>query len=390
MKVFIVTHHYIGSNSGGSFASRAYINAFADIATECRLLYPDNGKKIEAFIPVKVIAKGVRNKTTNLGKLIDVYRGRINRYYNVFFQEIEDFQPDIVVFDNSRTSAGYIRKIRNLGIKSITIHHNYEKEYYKGTKPPLLWRHAFIYYMNKSERNAVLESDLNLTLTQDDLRLLQKDYDINRKSKFACLGVFEYDSKERSYNEGATAYQDSEYSPVFAITGSLSSYQTETCLIPFLEEYYPMIVKNYPKSKLIVAGRNPTAQIVNLCEQYNSIELIHNPENMELAIKDADIYICPISIGGGLKLRVMDGLKLGLPVLTHYVSARGYESFKNVGVLFEYGDIRSFEENLNNIVSLKRPKETVKDLYVDIFSLKNGTRRLKTILESNNLLASSL
>lgn len=40
MRILYITHHYLSDNGGGTFASRAYINAFAEIADEMTLLYP--------------------------------------------------------------------------------------------------------------------------------------------------------------------------------------------------------------------------------------------------------------------------------------------------------------------------------------------------------------
>jgi len=169
MKVLFFTHHYLDDNSGGSFASRAYINAFTEIADTCMLMYPDRGIPIAGFMHKKCILKGIPNRRNNIQKVIDIYRGRIHRYTQVMLNQIKEFQPDIVVFDNSRTTSGMLDKVKKTGAKTITIHHNYEMEYYRGTKPSIAWRIPFMYYMEKAERTAIRNSDLNLTLTDEDI-----------------------------------------------------------------------------------------------------------------------------------------------------------------------------------------------------------------------------
>ena len=54
MRVLFITHHFLNENGGGSFASRAFINAFAEISDQIILLYPENGKSIEEFVSSKV------------------------------------------------------------------------------------------------------------------------------------------------------------------------------------------------------------------------------------------------------------------------------------------------------------------------------------------------
>lgn len=388
MRVLIVTHHFLDSNSGGSFASRAYINAIAEIAGECRLLYPDNGNKIDKYISEKVEKRGVRNRVSKIGKLIDIYFGRINRYNSIFFEEVQSFQPDWVVFDNSRSSAGYIRRLKQMRIKTITIHHNYEMEYYRGSKPPLLWRFAFLYYMKMTEKNAVLLSNLNLTLTKEDINLLKENYVKESSPCFECIGVFEYAGKS-SFVDVKERVIHFEKEFFFAISGSLSAHQTDVSVIPFLKKYYPIILTKFPKAKLIIAGREPSNSLKELCETYDSIELVANPVDMSEILSRADFYICPTNVGGGLKLRIMDGLKLGVPVLTHEVSARGYDDFKKSGFLYVYNDQHSFELVLERIVRQKVTgillKSAIQDLYRTKFSFESGVDRFSNLLQNSAL-----
>lgn len=380
MKVLIVTHHTLDANSGGSFASRAYINAIAEIADDCRLLYPDNGSKIETYISEKVEKRGIKNRVSKIGKLIDIYRGRINRYHSVFFNEVEAFKPDWVVFDNSRSSAAYVRKLKQMGTKTITIHHNYEMQYYKGSKPPVLWRFPFLYYMKNAEKNAVLYSDINLTLTNEDIQLLKNNY-IKEKEfapRFECIGMFEY-ARNTSFVYAKNRESHFEKEFYFAISGSLADHQTEVSLIPFLKEYYPIILNKYPKAKLVIAGRNPSDLLQNICASHSSIELVANPVDMSSILSQADFYICPTNVGGGLKLRIMDGLKLGLPVLTHEVSARGYDVFKENGTLVAYSDLDSFEKKLDLLVLSKISKNEIVNRYDTYFSFEAGVERLRKI-----------
>lgn len=388
MRVLFFTHHYLDDNSGGSFASRAYINAFSEIADTCILMYPDRGIPISDFIHKKCILKGIKDEHNKVQKVIDIYRGRIHRYADVMIPKINEFKPDVVVFDNSRTSAGMLKKVKMLGVKTVIIHHNYEMEYYRGTKPFIAWRVPFMHYMEKAERTAVQYGDLNLTLTDEDTNLLQMHYDSSHLNKIAKLGTFESMPEQSTLSgEVETPPKISKNDLCFAITGTLGSYQTEVSVIPFLEEDYPELLKSLPDSTLIVAGRNPSIKLINTCAKYPTVKLIANPENMQKVIAKADVYICPTCVGGGLKLRVMDGLKAGLPVLTHAVSARGYGEFINANCLFVYHDKDSFKIGLQNLLQEIKKEHldvaSIKNIYKSIFSFEAGVKRLRVILTEN-------
>lgn len=247
-----------------------------------------------------------------------------------------------------------------------------------------------MHYMEEAERTAIQYGDLSLTLTDEDKSLLQMHYDSQHISRIAKLGTFE-SMPER---EGFSAKAEGEVKALkddlcFAITGTLGSYQTEVSVIPFLEEDYPELLKLLPQSRLIVAGRNPSIKLINACAKYPSVKLIANPNDMQEIISEADVYICPTCVGGGLKLRVMDGLKAGLPVITHAVSARGYDEFRKENCLFVYQDKNSFRtcvQELSQEIS-KEELDTVsiKNIYKSIFSFEAGVQRLKTILMENDL-----
>lgn len=388
MKVIYIADNFLDNNSGGSLGNRAFVNAFSEIADSSLLLYPDKGQNLRNYIHKKTIIKGISNKKSKLKKIIDIYSGNINWYTSSVLTEIKSYNPDIVVFDGSRSSVGLLKNIKALGIKVITIHHNYEIEYFKGSPPSILWRIPFMHFMKKAESEAVKNSDLNLTVTDQDTELLRMNYDPEGKAKIKKLGNFESIPSSYLYNENTNSQSITnnsyENNLKLVITGSLNSYQTEVSVIPFIKYIYPLLIKKLPNSQLIIAGRDPSIKLKAVCAQYSSIKLIPNPDNMQVVIDMANLYVCPISIGGGRKLRVMDGLKSGLPVLTHEVSARGYDEFKKAGFLFAYEDQNSFIESLDLLLSErskgKLEKEKIKELYNSIFSFESGVRRLKEIL----------
>ena len=90
--------------------------------------------------------------------------------------------------------------------------------------------------------------------------------------------------------------------------------------------------------------------------------------------------LCPTALGSGLKLRIMDGLKTGMPVLTHYVSLRGYEPFLDRFV-FSYADAESFRTALRKMKSISWNREEIIRAYKDVFSFEAGVERLRKIVQ---------
>lgn len=374
MKILFVTQHYLDGKGGGTFASKAYINAFARNATQMKLLYPiKKDEKQLKDIDESVSLCPVSYSKPKLCKLVDLIIGRVHRYYHIIPQLLKNEKFDVVVFDNSKTSYRLIDLVRRYGSKVIIIHHNFEYEYVRDNSTGIL-KALQLFWTKRYERDATLKSDLNLTLTKQDADLLCKAFNGNKNS-FKLLGTFEFVPyvAKMIKNDGDSKNR-------FVITGNLSAMQTEHSLLKWLKDYYPILKDCFPSSSLTIAGKKPSQAIQKQCSNLG-IRLIPSPESMDDVLQDADFYICPTELGGGLKLRVMDGLRWGLPVVTHKVSARGYDLFEEKGILLSYSNKIEFKNALLTFREMKIDKQKVIDMYQNIFSFAAGVKRVKELIE---------
>ena len=375
MRILFITYHYLNGKGGGVFASRAYINAFAEIAEKMTLLFPIKDAMSPTGINSKVELIPVEDKRSNLSKGIGWIVGRTNRYWPID-KYLNNFDYDIVVFDTSMVTPGIINQIKKKGIKIITIHHNFQYEYYRDNTRGLL-RKPILFWTNRFEQESVHESDLNLTLTQADLKLLLEHYGGNENC-FEVLGTFEYERR-------AHEIVPDVIEPRFLITGNLRASQSENSLLPWIDDYYPILKKYFPDATLTLAGKSPSDRLIAKAKQHG-IDIISSPESMLPILAQAKYYICATSLGGGLKLRVMDGLQAGLPVLCHSVSARGYEVFAEKGLLLVYNDQASFCKQLEKLKTIKVNKQEAIAVYEEFFSFESGLLRLKKLMLKHHLL----
>lgn len=373
MKLLFITNNYLTSNGGASFASRAFINACAEIADEMTLCYPVNRtENLFGSINKKVKVVPFSYNKPKFLKLLDLLVGRVHRYYSLRGDK-KTLAYDVVVFDTSVVSYKLIDFYSSFGLKCVVIHHNYQYEYFRDNVKGLL-KYPVLFWCKKYEKRAVHKADLNLVLTEQDLTLLQKNYDKRHIAKYGVLGTFE------EINNATDYVKEGNYKARFIITGSLDSVQTEESLIPWIRIYYPLLKENCPNCTLVIAGKKPSMKIKEIC-QMNNITLVESPKDIISLIQNSDVYICPTKLGGGLKLRIMDGLKCGLPVITHEVSARGYDIFKEKEMLYAYNDKKSFVSALQKVLRFKHSKREIAEEYKSYFSFENGSMRLRTFLE---------
>ena len=164
----------------------------------------------------------------------------------------------------------------------------------------------------------------------------------------------------------------------YIITGNLSSRQNISSISSWLREYASVLRDIDPGMSLTLAGKNPHQEILEEALKTGAA-VIPSPENMSALIENADVYICPADNGGGIKLRVMDGLRFGLPVVAHVLASRGYEPFIGKS-LYLYEDEASFRLAVDSARKASLNKSLLIDLYRSIFSFESGVARLGKIL----------
>ena len=121
-----------------------------------------------------------------------------------------------------------------------------------------------------------------------------------------------------------------------------------------------------------------------MVKQNDCMTLTPNPENIRALAAQSTIYLCPMDAGGGLKMRILDGLRAGQPVLVHERSARGFDALLDTPYFCTYNDPESFENGLKQILhylqSASYSRATIQDKYYELFSFEAGIERLKAIL----------
>ena len=373
MRTLFLTYHYLHGNGGGVFASRGYVNAFARLSEHLTLLCPVKDCLAPDGIAPSVRVITVAYDKPRWRKFIDLLAGRIHRFFGVFERVLDSEPFDLVVFDTSYVSFQLIQKAHRKGCRVVTIHHNFQCEYVRDNyRFPV--RFPMLFWTRICERNALRESDLNLALTERDRLSLGQAYDPGGKVVISVLGVFEYRNHESVPACALTA------DPVFVATGDLSMRQTVEPFLKWMRNEFPILREVVPDAKLIIAGKNPSDSLMCAC-QANGIELVASPTDMDAVLRRGRYYLCPSSKGGGLKLRIMDGLKYGMPVLAHAVSARGYEPLIGQAV-FSYDSAGSFRVSLQQMLACPLDTGSILQCYRDLFSFESGVGRLRDILES--------
>lgn len=380
-RILYITRTDPSLKGGGSMGEKSFIMAFHKLYPgKIDLIMADSCDTNHFDLPVTFYLVPSRN---NVSRLLSLLTGSLHRFrsYVKTFLSLHPNHYALCVFGGSIIAGDLVDYVNSLGIKTVTIHHNYEKEYHLHNKTVECFKGFFPYYVIRNERNAYVKSALNLFVTEQDKNTFLQVYG-KSQGLSKVRSVSEPDEESNKINKFA---KTGNTEPTLIISGTMSTFQTRAGIIDFYKRYLSIVKELSPRAKIILTGRNPDKNILKIVNsERENIQIIPNPIDIGEIVSQGNIYLCPTHIGGGLKLRLMDGLKVGLPILVHQVSARGYDIFFDKPWFQVYNNEESFRNGLTILVdgvkqNIWSPFEIQKS-YMDSFSFEAGVKRLEECL----------
>jgi glycosyltransferase involved in cell wall biosynthesis len=96
-------------------------------------------------------------------------------------------------------------------------------------------------------------------------------------------------------------------------------------LIWFLDEIYPLVLKNHPDIHFYIVGKNPDQRLISRAQKFDSVELTGFVEELEPYFKKARAFVIPLRFGSGIKVKLLNAMYRGIPIVTTPIGTEGLE-----------------------------------------------------------------
>ena len=116
----------------------------------------------------------------------------------------------------------------------------------------------------------------------------------------------------------------------------------EDAALWFSEEIFPIIRKTVPSAHLILAGSNPTQTVSSLAGQHVSVQSNLSDAELAALYRRARVAVVPLRFGAGVKLKVVEALRDGVPLVTTPVGVQGCAGLD--GVVAVHSDPADFAQ----------------------------------------------
>ena len=105
-------------------------------------------------------------------------------------------------------------------------------------------------------------------------------------------------------------------------TGSMDWLPNEDAMQYFCRDILPLIRAKEPGVSLSIVGRAPTPAVRRLGEEHG-VQVTGRVDDVRPYMKDAAVYIVPLRIGGGTRLKIFEAMSMGKAVVSTTIGAEG-------------------------------------------------------------------
>jgi polysaccharide biosynthesis protein PslH len=105
-------------------------------------------------------------------------------------------------------------------------------------------------------------------------------------------------------------------------TGSMDWLPNEDAMVYFCNRVLPLIRADEPDVRLSIVGRAPTPAVRKLADD-PAIHVTGRVDDVRPYVSDAAVYIVPLRIGGGTRLKIFEAMAMGRAVVSTTVGAEG-------------------------------------------------------------------
>ena len=179
--------------------------------------------------------------------------------------------------------------------------------------------------MRRYESRACKIADLALTVSEADKELLSKlvpTAHLHAIPTGVDINYFRPATAPAAAGAFRPADVPAERDLELVFSGSMDWFPNEDAMLWFMESILPQIRKANAAVGVTIVGRNPSAKLQRIAHECN-VRVTGTVDDVRPSVHQAAIYIVPLRVGGGTRLKIFEALAMGKAIVSTTVGAEG-------------------------------------------------------------------
>ena len=218
----------------------------------------------------------------------------------------------------------YLTSIRKTRPRSLVVcdWHNIESELMRrySEREPSRLRRAYAgrtaRLMSEFERRALREFDAHIVVSQRDGQRLR---DLNPDAR---IFVIENGVDAAFYSDLGGSDESRARRIVFV--GSMDYHANIDGVVSFAREVWPRLRERQPDLVFTIVGKDPAPEVRELA-QIAGIEVTGTVDDVRPFYREAIAAVVPLNVGGGSRLKILEAMAAGAPVISTTLGAEGLD-----------------------------------------------------------------
>lgn len=250
--------------------------------------------------------------------------------YSLLLQKLDEIKPSVVLYENLESVDLFstIVKKRLPSAKQIYDAFNVDsdlwKQLAKAQKKPLL--NSYAVSALKAEKTLYKKVDIVFCCSKNDQHKLVA---LNIKPLRSYLIPNGVDSYEKIFDPNLKKGRNME----ILFCGSLDYYPNEEGINWFCKFVFPLIKKTIPHIKLTLVGNNFKKENYPVCFNDTAIFPEGKVPDLKPYYYRASVSIAPLLSGSGTRLKILEAMSYGTPVVSTSLGSEGIDVIPGVHIM---------------------------------------------------------
>ncbi len=240
--------------------------------------------------------------------------------------ELKKISPEIVMFDRFFLEEQYGPHVYSACPDALILMETQDLHFVRRAREGLKENYLATdqlssdFYHTESalrETGSILRVDYSYVVSSFEEELLRNQFQIPQ-SKVKWLPFF-YDQPVEP-KENLLSFQQRKD---FCWIGNFLHQPNLDGIRWFHREIWPLIRKQLPNAKIRIFGAYPPKEIMQLSDASQGFEVLGNANSLKEVFQSARVNVAPLRFGAGVKGKIIEGFRFGLPCVTTRVGVEG-------------------------------------------------------------------
>ncbi|TDN85902.1 glycosyltransferase involved in cell wall biosynthesis [Salegentibacter sp. 24] len=273
---------------------------------------------------INFVTTAARSKFAIDLKVINIASEVVKMNHASFDEILKKIQPNLVLFDRFITEEQFGWRVEEACPGAIKILDTEDLHFLRKTRTEAFKKNIHaenIYFdseITKREIASIYRCDLSLIISEVEMEILQKKFNISRNLLHYLPFLLDAVSEKNK-----TKLPKFDQRENFISIGNFLHEPNWNAVLYLKEQIWPLIKRKLPEAEIHIYGAYPSQKVWNLHDEKEGFKIKGRAEDAESVMRKSKVCLAPIRFGAGLKGKLIQAMQCGTPCVTTSVGAEG-------------------------------------------------------------------